>query len=122
MASKKIKIPFSTRDGNMLSYTGCLPGDTYDEKYNNGRWIWLDNYVFYDDLKFDGFHRGCSSAGATFKSLNDGKEYNVFLKDLADIINLSDLRCGIVHGQFTFIKRGSNYGLRYVKENENGKR
>lgn len=110
-----IMIPFSTRDGNMLSYTGCLPGDAYDEKYNNGKWEWKENCVFADDLKFDGFYRGRSSAGATFISLNDGKEYNVFLKDLAEIIKSDDLRSGVIHGQFTFVKRGQNYGLRWVK-------
>ena len=117
MAEKRITmIPFSTRNGEMLSYTGCLPGDAYDEKYNNGKWVWKENYVFDDDLKFDGFYRGCSSAGAIFKSLNDGKEYNVFLKDLADIIKLDGFRSGIIHGQFTFVKRGQNYGLRYVED------
>ena len=118
MAKKVLMIPFSTRDGNMLSYTGCLPGDAYDEKYNNGKWVWKENYVFVDDLIFDGFHRGCSSAGATFVSLNDGKNYNVFLKDLAEIICISNLRLGIVHGHFTFVKRGWNYGLRYITEKE----
>lgn len=115
---KKIMIPFSTYDGRALSYTGCMPGDAYDERHNNGRWVWKENYIFDDDLKFDGFHRGCSSAGATFKSLNDGKKYNVFLKDLADIINSDALQSGIIHGQFTFVKRGYNYGLRYVKEGD----
>lgn len=111
-------IPFSTHDGNMLSYTGCFPGDYKDEKYNNGRWVWKENYIFEDDLKFDGFYRGCSSAGATFTSLNDGKEYNVFLKDLADIISSDDLRSGIIHGRFTFVMRGCNYGLRWLQPAE----
>lgn len=113
-------IPFRTSDGNMLSYTGCLPGDAYDEKHNNGKWEWKENYCFVDDLEFDGFSRGCSSAKALFRSLNDGKVYEVFLKDLVEIIRISDLRYGIVHGHFTFVKRGWNYGLRYITDKEKG--
>lgn len=120
MKPKKTLIPFSTLDGNMCSYTGCLPYSTADTARNKGRWIWKENYVFEDELKFKGFYRGCSSAGAKFISLKDGKEYNVFLKDLEQIITAKDLCSGVISGQFTFVKRGSNYGIRYLNRNTCG--
>jgi hypothetical protein len=109
-----LMIPFRTRDGSLLQYTGTLPNSSQDERCNNGRWIWKENFIFNDDIQFLGFYRGCSSAGATFKSLNDGKEYNVFLKDLSDMILADGFRSGIIHGQFTFVKRGQNYGLKFI--------
>lgn len=113
-----LMIPFRTKDGSLLQYTGCLPNTSQDEQWNNREWIWKENFIFEDDLQFVGFHRGCSSAGATFQSLNDGKEYNVFLKDLSDMILADGFRCGIVHGLFTFVKRGQNYGLKYLKDGD----
>jgi len=111
-----LMIPFSTKDGSLLQYTGTLPDSPQDERCNNGRWIWKENFVFEDDMQFIGFYRGCSSAGATFKSLNDGKECNVFLKDLSDMILADGFRSGIIRGKFTFCKRGQNYGMKYLKD------
>lgn len=119
MAKKEpLMIPFSTRDGSLVQYTGCMPNTPQDERWNNGQWIWKENFIFEDEIQFIGFYRGCSSAGATFKSLNDGKKYNVFLKDLSDMILSDEFRSGIIHGQFTFVKRGQNYGLKYLKDGD----
>ena len=108
-------IPFDTKDGSLVSYTGTQPGSYEDERFNRGRWVWRQNFVFEDELVFLGFYRGCSSAGSTFKSLRDGKQYNVFLKDLGAIILSDSLRSGVISGTFTFVKRGANYGLRLVE-------
>jgi hypothetical protein len=116
MAKKEpLMIPFSTHDNSMIQYVGCLPNTMQDEHWNNGRWVWKENFIFEDDLQFLGFYRGCSSAGTTFESLNDHRKYTMFLKDLEELILVDGIRSGIVHGKFTFVKRGQNYGIKYVK-------
>ena len=79
-------------------------GDKYDEE--------RDNFVWDDKLEYDGYGRGCSSCVIFFKSLNDRKEYTMFMTDFNDIVDL--LNKGCIEGQFTFCKRGMNYGIKKI--------
>lgn len=81
----------------------------YMDKYNLH---WKDNYEFEDTLKYSGFSRRTSSCNVQFKSINDNKEYTMFMKELDDcIFNLVE---GKLKGRFTFVKRGENYGIKYL--------
>jgi hypothetical protein len=71
-----------------------------------------DNFTFEDVLVYDNFARGRSAAYLIFKSKNDGKTYYMFLKDLHDAMKY--LIQGQLHGQFTFCKRGENYGVKFL--------
>lgn len=118
MPKKPLMIPFSTRNGSLLPYVGYQYGSETDKIANNGRWEWKENFVFYDILKFQSFSRGCSSAKAVFKSQVNGKMYEMFLVDLSDLIERAPILHGVVEGFFTFSKRGQNYGVKLVHEND----
>lgn len=94
----KYKIPFDAQ-GNQMAWGGWRVAE------------WKDNYRFVASLKFDGFHRGRSSAGATFVD-GTGKSYNMFLKDLSKLLTsgMPDVP-GVYTAEWTFCKRGENYGV-----------
>ena len=105
-----IKIPFYT-EGPFKGLAG----------YPTGYWSteWRDNHVFMDHLLFDGFERGRNAAHAVLKSTANGERYEMFLRDLEDVIK----RMGFTNGgglaaYFTFVKRGANYGIRLATEDE----
>lgn len=75
---------------------------------------WEDNYVFSTSLKFHEFRRGRSAAYATFIDSSNGKVHNVFLIDFTDMVPY--LNEGVISGNFTFAKRGQNYGVKIHKE------
>ena len=81
----------------------------YMDKYNLH---WKDNYEFEDTLKYSGFSRGTSSCTVQFTSINDGKEYTMFMKELDSCID--KLVDGKLTGKFTFCKRGENYGIKLL--------
>lgn len=121
-ASAKLKkkgdyqIPFD-EEGNPLHYP-------------EGKITWRDNYVFPAVLEFSEFRRGRSAAYALFTSKETTDEYDgkgflipkksktycVFLRDFQDIIPAMEF--GLVDAEFTFVKRGMNYGLRIYRAEE----
>jgi hypothetical protein len=106
MAAQKpaIQIPFYTSG----PYKG-LAG------YPDGYWPmeWRENCVFMDRLIFDGFQRGRSAAHAVFKSTTSGDRYEMFLRDLEDVLRVGGIeKLGYLTTYFTFVKRGMNYGIK----------
>jgi len=93
-------------DGHICWWSGM---QRYMDKYNLR---WEDNYEFEDILKYSGFSRGNSSCTIQFRSINSGKEYTMFMKELNDCID--KLVEGKLTGKFTFCKRGENYGIKYL--------
>ena len=75
--------------------------------------VWLPNWVFDDTLVYDSYSRGRSAAYFGFKSKTTGREFTVFLKDFEEGFVRRMVR-GEVTGQFTFCKRGANYGTTVV--------
>lgn len=101
------KIPFKQRDGKIV-YLG-YPDFIASEE--------VDNFFFKDILKFDGFSRGRSSAKACFISSETRNEYEMFLTDLELLIRDGKFSVGgIVDGEFSFTKRGQNYGVVFVED------
>lgn len=109
-----IPIPF-TKDGRLISYTSVPVGEINRGWDGSGPAVWLPNFVFTDVLKFKEFERGRSAAHAIFVS-EDGKEYPMFLTDLHDAIGV--MIRGYITGKFTFTKRGQNYALKAVMEDQ----
>ena len=93
-------------DDNICWWAGM---QRYMDKYNLR---WIDNYEFEDTLKYSGYSRGNSSCTVQFKSINDNKEYTMFMKELDDCID--KLIEGKLTGKFTFCKCGQNYGIKYL--------
>jgi len=77
--------------------------------------MWKDNSVFYKKLACTGYGKGRSSV--TFVFTDDEKiTYYMFLSDLYRCIR--HLEKGTLSGYFTFVKKGTNYGIQYLGVNE----
>lgn len=109
MEKKKLKIPF--KDGKPCRWVK----DDHDEE--------RDNYEFDEYLEIHGFLRGCSSAVMILRPIDDrDKEfsysssvyYQAFLTDSKDIVR--NMSSGTIHGRWTFVKRGENFGIKLVEK------
>lgn len=100
MASKigNYKIPFDAK-GNLMHYP-----DPYEEIE------WRDNLSFDLPMTLHEHRRGRSAAYVVWLDPED-KEYPMFLSDLIDTLRTYTTFRGQVLGTWTFVKRGSNYGL-----------
>lgn len=76
---------------------------------------WEDNRIFSTTMTFHSYSRGRSAAGFNFKDEND-RNYYMFLTDISDMIREVTLDHGKVSGKWTFVKRGTNYGVKYLGE------
>lgn len=103
MTKAQLKVPFN-KEGNMLGY-----------QYDGNIFEWKDNFEFKDELCFECFMRGQSSAKAVFCSNLNKNKYFVFLTDLDKIIKHGIEENGIIKGTFTFSKRGNNYGIKLLE-------
>lgn len=104
-------IPFHPVTGDLMHY----PQSYYVGEYPNGKLTepdWRQNYKFESFLYFKGFSRGRSAAYANFVDDN-GVRHTMFLSDLEDLIkSRSTFMRGAWHDEWTFCKRGMNYGIR----------
>ena len=102
-------------------YDGDIPFDSkgnqehYPEEWGSHRCDWQPNFKFHGRLIFLEFTRGRSAAYASFARLEGGQQRSrvtVFLKDLAEMITHPNWKGGIIEAEFTFCKRGQNYGCK----------
>lgn len=101
---KNWKLKYNIREGKTLYNT--YSGYSGEEE---------ENFIWEDTAKFEGFGRGCSSAVFYFKFEELGQNFNMFMTDMNDlIVNHGIKKGGNLKGKFTFIKRGSNYGVQYL--------
>lgn len=120
-----ICIPF-TKDGDLVEYVGYLLNDEEESKcYASGfyqsddgnwkdRFVWKPNVQFRTTLFYDGYSRGRSSIKFDFTNPN-GKRFSMFATDLDAMIK-QGVPIKEIYGIFEFVKRGQNYGIRFVKE------
>ena len=101
MAKGNYKIPFYK--GNMLGYV-----DYFMEK--NDEVEWIDNYVFTTTMTIGDYGRGRSSISIYMRDEN-GKEYTMFISDFMEVVTIKGIENGKFSGEFTFCKKGQNYGL-----------
>jgi hypothetical protein len=105
-----INVPF-------IEVGEILPAKVY-QGYTSPRCKWVERGLFEESLTFNGFTRGRSSA--KFKLMSKrGDEYEMFLKDVSDMIGEIVSSTGANHeyifGVWKHVKRGSNYGIKLVK-------
>lgn len=81
--------------------------------YDSGGCIWKMNYKFNDDLRYRGYDRGRSSAVILFESEIRKFKAQMFMKDFDEMMKLG-INPQEFSGYFTFVKRGQNYGLKYL--------
>ena len=102
---KNIRVPFD-KEGNVLSCDNT--------RYGFPPPVWRDNYIFEDTLKFVRFQNMKTSVHVELRSLRDNREYEMFLNELERCIRLNAISNAEITGQFTFVKRGTNYSVSYV--------
>lgn len=118
MAKKIICFPF--KDGNLLEYVWYNLDDSERERvYNgetvitNGNIVWKPNTEVELTLHYQGFGRGRSSV--TFYWLDDdGNRYPMFIKDVDELLK-QDLGASSIHAVFKYVKRGANYGIKFLR-------
>ena len=124
MAKKLICFPFI--NGNLQEYSfNDLTDEERERVYNgeevfrefgydkNKKEIWKPNEEVELTLHYQGFGRGRSSV--TFYWIDDnGCKYPMFIKDVDELLK-QDMGTSNVHAIFTYIKRGANYGIKFLR-------
>lgn len=124
MAKKLICFPFI--DGNLQEYSfNNLTDDEREQVYNgeevikefaynpNRKEVWKPNEEVELTLHYKDYGRGRSSV--TFYWLDDnGHEYPMFIKDVDELLR-QDMGTSSVHAVFTYVKRGANYGIKFLR-------
>ena len=68
---------------------------------------------FKDNLIVNGYSKGRSSVLFELRSLTDGTKYYTFISDFNDIVISCTINMGIIMGhEWTFTKKGGNYGMK----------
>ena len=124
MAKKLICFPFI--NGNLQEYSFHKLNDDEIERVYNGEevtkelaWdnlkeIWKPNEEVELTLHYKGYGRGRSSV--TFYWVDDNShEYPMFIKDVDELLR-QDMGTSDVHAIFTYVKRGQNYGIKFLRK------
>lgn len=127
MAKKLICFPFV--DGNLQEYSFNDLNDSERERVYNGeevvkefvynrdkKEVWKPNEEIELTLHYKDYGRGRSAV--TFYWVDDdGHEYPMFIKDVDELLR-QDMGTSSVHAIFTYVKRGANYGIKFLRRVE----
>lgn len=125
MAKKLICFPFI--DGNLQEYSFNNLNDEERERVYAGEhiaaktvWgkeeVWRPNEEVELTLHYKGYGRGRSAVTFYWTDQN-GHEYPMFIKDVDELLKL-DMGVSSVHAVFTYVKRGQNYGIKFLRRSE----
>ena len=118
MTKKLICFPFI--DGNLQEYSWNNLTDSERERVYNGEEVvkgsnevWKPNMEVELTLHYQGYGRGRSAV--TFYWVDDdGHKYPMFLKDVDELLR-QDIGTSSIHAIFTYVKRGANYGIKFLR-------
>lgn len=99
MSKAIYQIPFD-KHGNQLDYEAWDVAEM------------LDNFKFNDELAFICYGRGRSSVTFTMQRKSTGRTVSMFVSDFSDAIPM--MVNGRISGDFTFVKKGQNYGCKLI--------
>lgn len=125
MAKKLICFPFI--DGSLQEYSRNDLDDEERERVYNGeevvkelyynsekKEVWKPNEEVELTLHYQDYGRGRSSV--TFYWVDDnGRKYPMFIKDVDELLR-QDMGTSSVHAIFTYVKRGQNYGIKFLRK------
>lgn len=125
MAKKLICFPFI--NGNLQEYSFHDLNDEERERVYNGeevfrefaynknkKEVWKPNEEVELTLHYQGYGRGRSAV--TFYWVDDnGYRYPMFIKDVDELLK-QDMGTSSVHAIFTYVKRGANYGIKFLRK------
>ena len=118
MAKKLICFPFV--DGNLQEWSWNNLTDSERERVYNGEEVvkgsnevWKPNKEVELTLHYKGYGRGRSAV--TFYWVDDdGHKYPMFIKDVDELLR-QDIGASSIHAIFTYVKRGDNYGIKFLR-------
>ena len=118
MAKKLICFPFI--DGNLQEWSWNNLTDSERERVYNGEEVvkgsnevWKPNKEVELTLHYKGYSRGRSAV--TFYWVDDdGHKYPMFIKDVDELLR-QDIGTSSIHAIFTYVKRGANYGIKFLR-------
>ena len=125
MARKLICFPFI--DGNLQECSWNNLTDSERERVYNGEEVvkgefpsdenknevWRPNKEVELTLHYQGYGRGRSAV--TFYWIDDdGHKYPMFLRDVDELLR-QDIGTSSIHAIFTYVKRGANYGIKFLR-------
>ena len=89
------------------------------EVYSGRKEVWKPNEEIELTLHYDGYGRGRSAVTFYWKDDN-GHKYPMFIKDVDELLR-QDMGTSSVRGIFTYVKRGANYGIKFLRKVEDRK-
>ena len=118
MAKKLICFPFI--NGNLQEWSWNNLTDSERERVYNGEEVvkgsnevWKPNNEVELTLHYKGYGRGRSAV--TFYWVDDdGHKYPMFIKDVDELLR-QDIGTSSIHAIFTYVKRGNNYGIKFLR-------
>ena len=118
MTKKLICFPFV--DGNLQEWSWNNLTDSERERVYNGEEVvkgsnevWKPNKEVELTLHYQGYGRGRSAV--TFYWVDDdGHGYPMFIKDVDELLR-QDIGASSIHAIFTYVKRGNNYGIKFLR-------
>ena len=125
MTKKLICFPFI--DGNLQEWSWNNLTDSERERVYNGEEVikefsyggnknevWKPNKEVELTLHYQGYGRGRSAV--TFYWVDDdGHKYPMFIKDVDELLR-QDIGTSNIHAIFTYVKRGANYGIKFLRK------
>ena len=125
MGKKLICFPFVNGDLQEYSFSNLddserervYRGETVEiETYSGRKEVWKPNEEIELTLHYNGYGRGRSAVTFYWKDDNN-HQYPMFVKDVDELLR-QDMGFSNVHGIFTYVKRGANYGIKFLRRAE----
>lgn len=125
MGKKLICFPFVNGDLQEYSFRNLddserervYRGETVEiEIYPGRKEMWKPNEEIELTLHYNGYGRGRSAVTFYWKD-DEGHQYPMFIKDVDELLR-QDMGVSSVHGIFTYVKRGANYGIKFLRKAE----
>lgn len=110
------KVVYSDKELAVEIYSTPKTVSTWDNTLYIGQCksgVTIPNYNFKDKLKISGHSRGRSAIYFHFTSLTTERTYTCFIKDFEEFF-VNRMVKGEIEDNFTFCKRGGNYGITVV--------
>ena len=118
MTKKLICFPFI--DGNLQEWSWNNLTDSERERVYDGEEVvkgsnevWKPNKEVELTLHYKGYGRG-RSAVTFYWADDDGHNYPMFIKDVDELLR-QDIGTSSIHAIFTYVKRGANYGIKFLR-------
>ena len=86
------------------------------EVYSGRKEVWKPNEEIELTLHYNGYGRGRSAVTFYWKDDNN-HQYPMFIKDVDELLR-QDMGTSSVRGIFTYVKRGANYGIKFLRKVE----